>query len=163
MSTLAEEYAIDAPELKKDVPHLIRDADSSQHSALIHALRGQNLVIEGPPGTGKSQTITNLIAAALARARLCSSSRKSSRPLRWSASRLDDAGLGIFCLEVHSHKTKKGALLNDLAQRCKCARPFQEPLDLDRHLSVVEDKKRLLSRYAVARQQDDRAFQGDGV
>jgi hypothetical protein len=53
---LAEEYPIDAPELKQDVPPLIRDADSSQHSALIHALRGQNLVIEGPPGTGKSQT-----------------------------------------------------------------------------------------------------------
>ncbi|HTF68042.1 MAG TPA: AAA domain-containing protein, partial [Edaphobacter sp.] len=64
---LAEEYPIDAPELVKDVPHLIRDADSSQHSALVHALRGQNLVIEGPPGTGKSQTITNLIAAVLAK------------------------------------------------------------------------------------------------
>jgi hypothetical protein len=36
---LAEEYPIDAPELVKDVPHLIRDADSSQHSALVHALR----------------------------------------------------------------------------------------------------------------------------
>ena len=35
-----EEYAIDAPELKEIVPHLIRDADSSQQSALIHALRG---------------------------------------------------------------------------------------------------------------------------
>ena len=45
----------------KDVV-LIVDADSSQHSALIDAMRGQNLVIEGPPGTGKSQTITNLIA-----------------------------------------------------------------------------------------------------
>jgi len=48
--SLAEEYPIDAPELKTDVPYLIRDADSSQHSAIIHALRGQNLVIEGPPG-----------------------------------------------------------------------------------------------------------------
>jgi hypothetical protein len=48
---LAEEYPIDAPKLVKDVPLLIRDADSSQHSALVHALRGQNLVIEGPPGT----------------------------------------------------------------------------------------------------------------
>jgi hypothetical protein len=63
---LAEEYDIDAAELNQLVPHLIRDADSSQHSALVHALGGQNLVIEGPPGTGKSQTITNLIAAALA-------------------------------------------------------------------------------------------------
>jgi ATP-dependent exoDNAse (exonuclease V) alpha subunit len=65
--TLAEQYDIDDPDLKKDIPHLIRDADSSQHRALVHALRGQNLVIEGPPGTGKSQTITNLMAAALAR------------------------------------------------------------------------------------------------
>src|SRR5262249_48963177 len=65
--SLAEDYAIDSPELKPLVPHLIRDADSSQHSALVHALSGQNLVIEGPPGTGKSQTITNLIAAALAK------------------------------------------------------------------------------------------------
>ena len=40
--TLAEEYPIDAPELKEDIPHLILDADSSQHSALVHALRGQN-------------------------------------------------------------------------------------------------------------------------
>ena len=49
------------------VPTLICDADSSQHSALIDAERGRNLVIEGPPGTGKSQTITNLIASFIAR------------------------------------------------------------------------------------------------
>ena len=43
---------------------LIADADSSQHSALIDFAQGRNMVIEGPPGTGKSQTITDLIAAA---------------------------------------------------------------------------------------------------
>jgi hypothetical protein len=53
----AEEYPIDAPGLKHEAPMLIVDADSSQHRALIDAVRGQNLVIEGPPGTGKSQTI----------------------------------------------------------------------------------------------------------
>ena len=45
---------------------LIAEADSSQHSAVIDAVDGKNLIIEGPPGTGKSQTITNLIAAAMA-------------------------------------------------------------------------------------------------
>ncbi len=66
-----------APGLAKSIPSmkwmsvhanypLIDDADSSQHSALIDAVDGKNLVIEGPPGTGKSQTITNLIAAAMA-------------------------------------------------------------------------------------------------
>jgi very-short-patch-repair endonuclease len=144
-----EEYAIDAPELKEIVPHLIRDADSSQHSALIHALRGQNLVIEGPPGTGKSQTITNLIAAVLAKGKNVLFVAEKLAALEVVRSRMDDAGLGVFCLEVHSHKTKKGALLNDLAQRCKARGSFRDPQDLDRQLAVVEDKKRLLSRYAA--------------
>ena len=145
---LAEEYPIDAPELVKDVPHLIRDADSSQHSALIHALRGQNLVIEGPPGTGKSQTITNLIAAALARGKTVLFVAEKLAALEVVRRRLDDAGLGMFCLEVHSHKTKKGAMLTDVAQRYKLRGTFKEPRDLDRHLAVVEEKKRLLTQYA---------------
>ena len=145
---LAEEYAIDAPELKEDVPQLIRDADSSQHSALIHALRGQNLVIEGPPGTGKSQTITNLIAAALARGKTVLFISEKLAALEVVRRRLDDAGLGVFCLEIHSHKTKKGALLSDLAQRYTMRGTFRDPRDLDRHLSVVEQKKQVLTQYA---------------
>ena len=146
--SLAEEYSIDAPELKQDLPQLIRDADSSQHSALIHALRGQNLVIEGPPGTGKSQTITNLIAAALARGKTILFVSEKLAALEVVRKRLDEAGLGIFCLEVHSHKTKKGALLGGLALRYKARGTFQEPRDLDRHLSIVEQKKQLLTQYA---------------
>ncbi len=146
--TLAEEYPIDAPELKPDVPYLIRDADSSQHSALVHALRGQNLVIEGPPGTGKSQTITNLIAAALARGKTVLFVAEKHAALEVVRRRLDDSGLGVFCLEVHSHKTKKGALVNDLAQRHQMRGSFKDPRDLDRHLSIVEEKKALLTQYA---------------
>jgi very-short-patch-repair endonuclease len=145
---LAEEFPIDAPELKKDVPYLILDADSSQHSALIHALRGQNLVIEGPPGTGKSQTITNLIAAALTRGKTVLFVAEKLAALEVVRKRLDDVGLGVFCLEVHSHKTKKGALLGDLAQRYGMRGTFQDPRDLDRHLSVIEQKKQLLTQYA---------------
>jgi len=147
--TLAEEFAIDEPELKKDIPHLIRDADSSQHSALVHALRGQNLVIEGPPGTGKSQTITNLIAAALARGKTVLFVAEKLAALEVVRRRLDDAGLGMFCLEVHSHKTKKGALLNDIAHRLQRRGSFKEPRDLDGQLSIVEDRKRLLTQYAA--------------
>lgn len=146
--TLAEEYSIDAPELKQDIPHLIRDADSSQHSALVHALQGQNLVVEGPPGTGKSQTITNLIAAALANGKTLLFVSEKLAALEVVRCRLDDAGLGVFCLEVHSHKTKKGALLNDIAQRYNMRTTFKDPRELDRHPAVVEEKKRLLTQYA---------------
>lgn len=146
---LAEEFPIDEPELKPDLPQLIRDADSSQHSALIHALRGQNLVIEGPPGTGKSQTITNLIAAALAKGKTVLFVSEKLAALEVVRRRLDDAGLGVFCLEVHSHKTKKGALLSELAQRYNLRGTFKDPRDLDRHLALVDEKKRLLSQYAA--------------
>ena len=143
----AEEYAIDAPDLKNYVPDLILDADSSQHSALIHALRGNNLVIEGPPGTGKSQTITNLIAASLAKGKTVLFVSEKLAALEVVRSRLDALGLGIFCLEVHSHKTKKGALIRDVAQRASMRGAFSDPRDLDLHFSVVEDKKRRLTKY----------------
>ena len=64
-SGFEEEHNIDSIEdIHTEFP-IVFDADSSQHSALIDAVKGGNLVIEGPPGTGKSQTIANLIAAEL--------------------------------------------------------------------------------------------------
>jgi very-short-patch-repair endonuclease len=144
----AEEYAIDAPDMQQDVPMLVVDADSSQHSALIDTMRGQNLVIEGPPGTGKSQTITNLIAAALTNGKTVLFVSEKLAALEVVRRRLDEAGLGIFCLELHSHKTRKDALLNDLATRLKTRGAFRDPRELDQHLSEVEEKKRLLTGYA---------------
>ena len=146
--THAEEYLIDAPEMQQYVPPLILDADSSQHSALIHALRGQNLVIEGPPGTGKSQTITNLISAAMAKGKTVLFVAEKLAALEVVRRRLEEAGLGIFCLELHSHKTKKHALLNDIAARLRAQGSFHDSRDLDQHVALVEERKQLLTRYA---------------
>src|SRR5205823_12526292 len=49
--------------------YTILDADSSQRSAIDMVVRGQSLVIHGPPGTGKSQTIANLTAPLVAQGR----------------------------------------------------------------------------------------------
>jgi hypothetical protein len=147
--THAEEYSIDAPELQHELPPLIVDADSSQHSALIDAMRGQNLVIEGPPGTGKSQTITNLIGAALAKGKTVLFVSEKLAALEVVRRRLDEAGLGLFCLELHSHKTRKDSLLNDLATRLKLHGSFRDPRELDQQLSIAEEKKRLLTRYVT--------------
>jgi hypothetical protein len=111
-------------------------------------LRGQNLVIEGPPGTGKSQTITNLIAAAIGNGKTVLFVAEKLAALEVVRRRLDDAGLGMFCLELHSHKTKKHALLNDIEARLKARGSFREPRELGQHLAVVEDKKRALTQYA---------------
>ncbi|MGH9661129.1 MAG: DUF4011 domain-containing protein, partial [Bryobacteraceae bacterium] len=147
--THAEEHSIDAPELKHEIPLLVVDADSSQHSALIDAMRGQNLVIEGPPGTGKSQTITNLIAAALTNGKTVLFVSEKLAALEVVRRRLDEVGLGLFCLELHSHKTRKDSLLNDVATRIKARGSFRDPKELDQQLSIAEEKKRLLTRYVV--------------
>src|SRR5262249_28733677 len=62
---IAPFHDVDNPELEKQAPALVTDADASQLSAVIDVTSGKNLVIQGPPGTGKSQTITNIIANAL--------------------------------------------------------------------------------------------------
>lgn len=54
----------------------------------------------------------------------------------------------MFCPEVHTDKTKKNALLADIALRVSARGTFQEPRELDRYLSTVEEKKHLLTQYA---------------
>lgn len=112
-----EEYAIDSDPIANKIP-LILDADSSQHSAIVDAFcKEENLVIYGPPGTGKSQTIVNLIAAALSEGKTVLFVAEKKAALEVVRSRLNQSGLGDFCLELHSHKTQKGQLHADLAKR----------------------------------------------
>ena len=113
-----ETYNIDADPQAAAIP-LVVDADSSQHSAIIDAVSGRNLVIEGPPGTGKSQTITNLIALGLAQGKNVLFVSEKLAALEVVRRNLDKAGLGDFCLELHSHKTQKQKLLKDIEARLK--------------------------------------------
>ena len=147
-ASFADEYAIDAPDQLKSVPPLIHDADSSQHSALIDALDGKNLVIEGPPGTGKSQTITNLIALALASGKTVLFVSEKLAALEVVRRRLDQAGLGLFCLELHSHKTDKRKLLDELEERLTARGSFREPRDLAEKQALLQRAKRQLIDYA---------------
>ncbi|WP_170134849.1 DUF4011 domain-containing protein [Acuticoccus kandeliae] len=96
---------------------LIDRADSSQANALVRALTSKSLVIQGPPGTGKSQTITNLIAAALDRGDTVLFVAEKLAALEVVQKRLNDAGLGDFVLELHSHKTRKLTVLEEIKRR----------------------------------------------
>ncbi len=94
---------------------LVLDADSSQMLALVDATNGRNLVIHGPPGTGKSQTITNLIAQCLQDGKTVLFVAEKMAALEVVKRRLDDVGLGSACLELHSHKANKKTVLAELA------------------------------------------------
>lgn len=96
-------------------PLLVTDADATQVEAISAALDGKSLVVKGPPGTGKSQTITNLIAAALAEGERVLFVAEKMAALEVVKKRLDEAGLGPFCLALHSTKASKREVLNAVA------------------------------------------------
>lgn len=92
----------------------ILDCDSSQLEAIVAARRGVSFVLDGPPGTGKSQTIANIIADALSEGRRVLFVSEKISALEVVKRRLDDCGLGDFCLECHSSKANRKAVLDEL-------------------------------------------------
>ncbi|UJW79447.1 DUF4011 domain-containing protein [Hydrogenophaga sp. SL48] len=141
----AEDYDIDGHD-DGELP-LIYDADSSQHSALIDVKSGKSLVINGPPGTGKSQTITNIIASAIAGGKKVLFVSEKLAALEVVKQRLEKAKLGDFCLELHSHKTQKKQLLESVEQRM--TRRYLKPSGYESHVSVLREKRKALNSYSA--------------
>jgi hypothetical protein len=110
-------------------------------------LQGKNLVVEGPPGTGKSQTISILIAIALAEGKSVLFVSEKLAALEVVRRRLDNAGLGIFCLELHSHKTEKRKLLDDLENRRKALGSFSDPTGLEGKINLLKQVKNQIIDY----------------
>ncbi len=101
----------------------IMDADSSQIAVIEEVKKGRNLVVEGPPGTGKSQTITNIIAELLAAGKKVLFVSEKMAALEVVKQRLDSVGLGDFCLELHSHKSNKREVLQELERTLSAESP----------------------------------------
>jgi len=142
----AQDYDVDQPEVAAKVPLLITEADSSQFAAIADVMDGKNLAIKGPPGTGKSQTITNILAAALAKRMKVLFVAEKMAALEVVKKRLDEAGLGEFCLELHSTKARKQDALESLRKRLEL-QYLPEPSTLT---DIIEEHERLrkqLTRY----------------
>ena len=94
--------------------HTVVEADSSQIQAIEMAKSGKSFVLQGPPGTGKSQTITNVIAECLHDGKKVLFVSEKQAALNVVYEKLKKAGLADFCLELHSHKANKKAVIQEL-------------------------------------------------
>ncbi len=141
------EDVLDERLLPSEIYHVM-DADPSQ-IAVIEAIKaGENLAVEGPPGTGKSQTITNAIAELLAAGKKVLFVSEKMAALEVVKERLDRVGLGDFCLELHSRKTKRKALLEEL--RSSLSSRQTPKIDMGHDFARLRQLKSDLNEYARA-------------
>ncbi len=90
------------------------DADSSQLEVMEQARQRRTIVVQGPPGTGKSQTIVNLIAQALRDGRKVLFVSEKRAALEVVYARLERLGLADLCLDLHSSRASRKAVVDAL-------------------------------------------------
>ncbi len=130
------------------------DTDSSQLEAVAESERGRSFILFGPPGTGKSQTITNLIANALYHQKRVLFVAEKKAALDVVQSRLAKIGLAPFCLELHSNKVDKQHFLRQMQQAIDAVgaeapdgfqrvadQLFQQRLQLIQYINALHQKQ----------------------
>jgi Protein of unknown function (DUF4011)/AAA domain len=112
-----------------EVAPLILDGDSSQRACIAAALAGHSFTMDGPPGTGKSQTIANMIGALLHAGKTVLLVSEKAAALDVVRDRLTRAGLGAYLLALHSHKAKRKDVAVSLGKALDTV-PAAPPTDL---------------------------------
>ena len=146
----------DLDELTENLP---LDADASQAEVVARAAAGHSLVVEGPPGTGKSQTVVNLIFHALRQGRTVMFVAEKASALDVVARRLREevgAGIGSLLLNLHDNSVSPG----DVREALRRALAVEATEDHGAQLDVVRAR---LSRSRARLQEYRRALHGRGT
>lgn len=140
---------------------LILDADSSQQCAVANVMAGQNTVVHGPPGTGKSQTIANLIAALAAAGKRVLFVAEKRAALEVVQRRLSQVGLSHLALDLHGAGLSAAKAMRHVAEALNAVRSAPEPAAKDLH-TRFSLRRRLLNEH-VRRIHSPRAPSGLSV
>lgn len=131
-----------------DNEFLVLDADSSQQRAIAAVMADQSRVIHGPPGTGKSQTITNLIASLAAAGRRVLFVAEKKAALEVVKRRLDEVGLGHLAIDLHGADLSPKKVMQQVAHTLEVVRS-SVPVNCQQvHTQLVDRRARLNSHVA---------------
>ena len=122
-------------------------ADASQLAAVADATAGRTFVLEGPPGTGKSQTITNLLTRAVAEGKRVLFVAEKRAALDVVSSRLQSVGMGPFSLDLHDKASKPAMVRAQIKQALDHA-VMVDAQGLAAKEEDLRSSRRTLARYA---------------
>ncbi|WP_127600249.1 DUF4011 domain-containing protein [Nitratireductor alexandrii] len=146
LSPYAKDHDVDAADNEGRSPLMVMDADSSQVSTILDVASGKNIAVEGPPGTGKSQTIVNVIAAALAEGKKVLFVAEKLAALDVVRSRLETVGLGEFILPLQASRSSRKEVVASLRDRLTMG-SAQRPRDFDTKHRRLRDTRSKLGEY----------------
>ncbi|MDR0621399.1 MAG: DUF4011 domain-containing protein [Deltaproteobacteria bacterium] len=142
----AANHDVDDPRIDNAVNPLVLSADSSQVSAVYDALSGKNMALEGPPGTGKSQSIVNLIAAALKKGLKVLFVAEKMAALEVVKSRLEAIGLGGFLLPLQANRSERAQVFAGIRSRVYMAPP-EAPEDPTPLYKLLNQSRQKINEY----------------
>ncbi|MCM4077737.1 DUF4011 domain-containing protein [Paractinoplanes hotanensis] len=102
---------------------LVLDADATQRACVEAAVAGRSFVLDGPPGTGKSQTIANMIGCLMHAGKRVLFVSEKAAALEVVRNRLAAVGLDPYLLELHSHKATRKEVAHALAESVDAKAP----------------------------------------
>jgi very-short-patch-repair endonuclease len=126
-----------------DLEFAVMEADSSQQTAISGIMAGQSAVVHGPPGTGKSQTITNLIATLAANGKKILFVAEKRAALEVVKSRLVSVGLDHLAIDLHGADLTPKKVMEQVAKTLTLVRDAVSPPINGTHEAFVERRNRL--------------------
>lgn len=115
---IEEREDIDRPEFEKHIPEkekfYLLDTDASQEEIIKEVEKQKGLVVHGPPGTGKSQVIVNLIANTIAQNKRVLLVCQKRAALDVVYQRMDSLGLSGHVALLHDEKNDRKTLYKKL-------------------------------------------------
>jgi hypothetical protein len=134
---------------KPDNGATVLPADATQRQCIDAAVNGHSFVMDGPPGTGKSQTIANMIAENIASGRTVLFVSEKAAALEVVETRMRQVGLGDYTIELHSHKATRKEVAHELG-RALTHHPQSRAGMPSAELAVLAQRRLELSRRAAA-------------
>lgn len=143
------QHDVEPRELDRVLPEqefLILDADSSQQRAMAAVLKGDNAVIHGPPGTGKSQTIANLIASLAAEGKRVLFVAEKRAALEVVRKRLKEVGLEHLSIDLHGADVAPKRVMKEIGATLEAVR-LSPPVDCETVHRKFQDRRERMNSH----------------